>query len=331
MGVEHELPTAPKLQRVDVPDKRVFNFKEPVVAPLAAFCYVSVKLSLGDYQLFCFLGLYRRFCLRQLGIFEPATAPSGKCVTESTSKETFPVSSCTCIVKTPSSWEDSFFIWSAKTCASSKIENSVSASQYPQESAEQIKARLHDNANKPPWTWRCLSRKVARALAVKAADLSPVRIAMTAVGPQAGETPSLSWWRQTKTSRQTTSTTLRGEVHAPFLCGLHNVQKRRPSQLPEVPHERKRRPRAKDGTVFILADHGVGDPSSIRRSNSWKSGKVRVSRRFTTMGVKVGGVETRESHRRLDFCVSGSGFGRWSFRPLRGNSLVLNLAFMTSL
>lgn len=40
--------------------------------------------------------------------------------------------------------------------------------------------------------------------------------------------------------------------------------------------------------------HSVA-PSSSRRSNSWKSGKVCESRRFTTMGVKVGGVETVRS------------------------------------
>lgn len=48
-------------------------------------------------------------------------------------------------------------------------------------------------------------------------------------------------------------------------------------------------------------------PSLVRRSNSYKSG-VCVSRRVATMGVKVGGVESPESHRRLDLQINGSGF-----------------------
>lgn len=48
-------------------------------------------------------------------------------------------------------------------------------------------------------------------------------------------------------------------------------------------------------------------PPLVRRSNSYKSG-VRVSPRVATMGVKVGGVESAESHRRLDLQINGSGF-----------------------
>lgn len=48
-------------------------------------------------------------------------------------------------------------------------------------------------------------------------------------------------------------------------------------------------------------------PSLVKRSNSYKSG-VFVSRRVATMGVKVGGVERPESHRRLDLRINGSGF-----------------------
>ncbi len=58
----------------------------------------------------------------------------------------------------------------------------------------------------------------------------------------------------------------------------------------------------------VFFKNGVGVPSSVSRSNSWKSGKVSVSLRFTTMGVKVGGVETQGSYRRLDLWINGSGF-----------------------
>lgn len=78
------------------------------------------------------------------------------------------------------------------------MENSVSASQYPQERAEEINTKLHETANKPPWSWRCLSRKAARVIGVKVADLSPARLAMMAVGLQAGETRSLNWLREKK-------------------------------------------------------------------------------------------------------------------------------------
>lgn len=87
----------------------------------------------------------------------------------------------TCIVKTPSSCEDSFFICSAKTCASSRMENSVSALQYPQERAEQIKARRHEKATETPRRGKRLSRKAARVLGVRA---SAVRLAMMAGGLQ---------------------------------------------------------------------------------------------------------------------------------------------------
>ncbi len=67
------------------------------------------------------------------------------------------------------------------------MENSVSALQYPQERAEQIKTKLHEKANKPRWTRRCLSRKAARVLGVESRGFSCVRLAMMAVGLQAGE------------------------------------------------------------------------------------------------------------------------------------------------
>lgn len=110
----------------------------------------------------------------------------------------------TCMVKTPSSWEDSFFIWSAKTCASSRMENSVSALQYPQERAEQSKKKLHEKAHKPAWNRRCLSRKAARVHGVKSRGFSCVRLAMMAVGLQAGEHTVWTGGGKKKTSRETT-------------------------------------------------------------------------------------------------------------------------------
>lgn len=47
----------------------------------------------------------------------------------------------TCMANTPSSCEDSFFIWSAKTCASSKIEES-SAQHCPQHRSAQATTKL---------------------------------------------------------------------------------------------------------------------------------------------------------------------------------------------
>lgn len=135
-------------------------------------------------------------------------------------------STFTCIVKTPSSWEDSFFIWSAKTCASSRMENSVSAPQYPQERAEQIKTKLQEKANKPRWKRRCLSRKAAREFGVKTRGLSLVRLAMMAVGLQAGETRSLSWWRKKKN--------FKGNYFLQ-LCSVEDVCRFSPVQVSEIP------------------------------------------------------------------------------------------------
>lgn len=88
----------------------------------------------------------------------------------------------TCIVKTPSSWEDSFFICSAKTCASSRMENSVSAPQYPLERAKQINTKLREKAMKPPREPMCLSRKAARAFGLKNRGFSADRLAMMVEG-----------------------------------------------------------------------------------------------------------------------------------------------------
>lgn len=107
-------------------------------------------------------------------------------------------STLTCIVNTPSSWEDSFFIWSARTCASSRMENSLSAPQYPQERAEHSRTKLQEKANKPRWNRVSLTRKAARLLGVKSRGFSPVRLAMMAVRLQAGETRSLNWRRKEK-------------------------------------------------------------------------------------------------------------------------------------
>lgn len=115
----------------------------------------------------------------------------------------------TCIVKTPSSWEDSFFICSDKTCASSRIENSESAPQYPQERTRQSESKLL-TASEPRPQPRCFSRKAAREVRVKRRDFSTVRHAMMEVG--AGGTRSLSWWRNTQEPQGTTFTTLQRNV-----------------------------------------------------------------------------------------------------------------------
>ena len=134
-------------------------------------------------------------------------------------------STFTCMVKTPSSWEDSFFIWSARTCASSRMENSVSAPQYPQESAAHIRTKLRaKKAEKPPRTRPCVSPRAARVFGVKGGGLSPGRLAMMAVGLQAGGTRSLSWWRKGKEKMkklqgETTFTTLQLGVRVPLLSG----------------------------------------------------------------------------------------------------------------
>lgn len=110
----------------------------------------------------------------------------------------------TCIVKTPSSCEESFFICSAKTWASSRIEKSVSAPQDPQaDRAEQMKTRRH---NEPRWR-ALLLREAALALGVKAPDLSAVRLAMTVGGSQAGGTRRVEWWRKNTNFKGTSFTT----------------------------------------------------------------------------------------------------------------------------
>lgn len=50
------------------------------------------------------------------------------------------------------------------------------------------------------------------------------------------------------------------------------------------------------------------------------------SRRLATMGEKVGGVETRESQRRLDFCTDGTRLW-WCFQLLLGNHPLLQPPF----
>lgn len=96
----------------------------------------------------------------------------------------------------------------------------------------------------------------------------------------------------------------------PLLSGtsLHYFQRRKPSQLREIPRENKVDPCATRSSFSFSLKNLAAVPSSVSRSNSWKSGKVCVSRRFTTMGVKVGGVETQEPYRRLDLRICGSGF-----------------------
>lgn len=102
-----------------------------------------------------------------------------------------------------------------------------------------------------------------------------------------------------KKSRETTFTTLlQRRVRAPFLSGksLQHFQQRKPAQFLEIPREKKVDPSVKEKEKkkrWLLFFKTVGVPSSASRSNSWKSGKVCESRRFTTMGVKVGGVETQ--------------------------------------
>lgn len=94
------------------------------------------------------------------------------------------------MVKTPSSWEDSFFICSDRTCASSRMENSVSASQYPQERHEQINTKLQQTANNPRGAPSSGSRTAARGVGLKPGDVSVVRRAMMAEGLQPGRAPS---------------------------------------------------------------------------------------------------------------------------------------------
>lgn len=90
----------------------------------------------------------------------------------------------TCMVKTPSSCEDNFFIWSAKTCASSRMENSVSAPQYPhKEKAEHIKRTLRKKTtNEPRWKSTLPHRKAARVLGMETARFPAVLFSMVPTG-----------------------------------------------------------------------------------------------------------------------------------------------------
>lgn len=99
-----------------------------------------------------------------------------------------------------------------------------------------------------------------------------------AVGPQAGETRSLNWWRKKKKTLQgkLLFTTLKRRVRVPFLsrASLHNSQQRRPLQLLEIPHKDKVDPCVKEdffSSVFQFCRCSV-----FGQSNSWKSGKVCV-------------------------------------------------------
>ena len=84
------------------------------------------------------------------------------------------------MVKTPSSCEDSFFIWSAKTCASSMIENSASALQYPQQITAIIATTLHQIAMKSRWSPKWLFRKSVQVVNLTSRGLYTSRLAMMA-------------------------------------------------------------------------------------------------------------------------------------------------------
>lgn len=75
------------------------------------------------------------------------------------------------------------------------MENSLSASQYPQKRAEShTRAKVQERAGEPPRDRASLSRKAARPLGVKRGALSAVRLAMMA-GGSAG-------WRGTRSLEQ---------------------------------------------------------------------------------------------------------------------------------
>lgn len=235
-------------------------------------------------------------------------------------------STLTCIVNTPSSWEDSFFIWSARTCASSRMENSLSAPQYPQERAEHSRTKLQEKANKPRWNRVSLTRKAARLLGVKSRGFSPVRLAMMAVRLQAGETRSLNWRRKEKLQGELLLQLCSVKYASPFSpaqVSTISSSKKQCNSLKSLSREENRSMRQRRVVVCFFSSNFkvVGVPSSVSRSNSWKSGKVCVSRRFTTMGVKVGGGETQQSYRRLDLRINGSGFLRCLQLPLGKGAL----------
>lgn len=87
----------------------------------------------------------------------------------------------TCMVKTPSSWEDSFFICSARTWASSRIENSLSASLHPQDRAKHASTKAQERASEPPREPRSWSRQAPRPLGVQHGGFPAVRLAMMAL------------------------------------------------------------------------------------------------------------------------------------------------------
>lgn len=181
------------------------------------------------------------------------------------------------------------------------MENSVSAPQYPLERAKQINTKLREKAMKPPREPMCLSRKAARAFSLKNRGFSADRLAMMVEGVYKLEKHGVrtGGFEGGGTSRETTFTTLQRRVRVPFLSGtsLQNSQRHKSLHLLEIPPEKKANP-CGAGNMFILSflpPYVVGVPSSISGSNSWKSGKVCVSRRVTTKGVKVVGVETPRS------------------------------------
>lgn len=161
----------------------------------------------------------------------------------------------TCIVKTPSSWEESFFICSAKTWASSRMENSVSAPQNPRaERAKQIRT-------KPPRRRSALSRKAA--LGVGARGLSPVRLAMMVGGSQARGRRRV---RQQNTNFKGTSvTTSQRRVRELRTSGTRLQHFQRGSRLVFKSLKRRRRVPVGEGRrcfCFFLFDVGVA--SSIQ-------------------------------------------------------------------
>lgn len=185
------------------------------------------------------------------------------------------------------------------------MENSVSAPQYPQERAAHIRTKLRaKKAEKPPRTRRCVSPRAARVFGVKGGGLSPGRLAMMAVGLQAGGTRSLSWWRKgekkkkkKKLQGETTFTTLQPGVRVPLLSGtsLHYFQRRRPSQLREIPRENK------------------VDPCATRHSFSFS----RKPRRRSVLGQSLQLLEVWQSVCEPEIHHNGGESGR------RGNTGVL--------
>lgn len=108
-----------------------------------------------------------------------------------------------------------------------------------------------------------------------------------------------------KTSRQTTFTTLLRKLREPFPRGATLQPARGKSlQLPESPAQQKIDPCTEE-RVFCLKNTAE---FRLRLVGPTPTSLACVSRRVATMGVKVGGVESPESHRRLDLQINGSGF-----------------------